>query len=460
MKKSIRETFSSPIVMILMILLVVTVLTYLIPAGEFDRTVDPVSGITVVDGASFHLVEKRYIGVMDFFSGIHLGFMNAADVIFMCFFSSFYIRVITESGAFSAGISTLLRRFGKNKRLLIPFFILIISLTGFTYGETEDLYPLIPLFVSAAVMAGFDPVVGVAISGGAVMVGFASSAFNPYTIGVAQKIAELPLYSGALFRTLVYAVFVAAYTLYVMRYARTHSGPDCLAGYDDIAAEDIRTTDAPFTLRHKIVLLGFLVIVGLMIYGALRLEWYFTEISALFIIGGVFSCIFLRASPKESVRMAIDGFRDIIMGVIVIGLARSILVLLSGAQVIDTVVYGLYHAVSALPKFLAPVGMLLVQTILNFFIPSGSGQASAVMPIMTPLSDLLGMNRQVAVLAFQMGDGFSNMLWPTAACAVICGIARVPLQKWYRFLLPFYGAAFLLQCVFILIANAIPLGPF
>ena len=428
MKKSIKETFSSPIVMILMILLVVTVLTYLIPAGEFDRTVDPVSGITVVDGASFHLVEKRYIGVMDFFSGIHLGFMNAADVIFMCFFSSFYIRVI--------------------------------SLTGFTYGETEDLYPLIPLFVSAAVMAGFDPVVGVAISGGAVMVGFASSAFNPYTIGVAQKIAELPLYSGALFRTLVYAVFVVAYTLYVMRYARTHSGPDCLAGYDDIAAEDIRTTDAPFTLRHKIVLLGFLVIVGLMIYGALRLEWYFTEISALFIIGGVFSCIFLRASPKESVRMAIDGFRDIIMGVIVIGLARSILVLLSDAQVIDTVVYGLYHAVSALPKFLAPVGMLLVQTILNFFIPSGSGQASAVMPIMTPLSDLLGMNRQVAVLAFQMGDGFSNMLWPTAACAVICGIAKVPLQKWYRFLLPFYGAAFLLQCVFILIANAIPLGPF
>lgn len=464
MKQKLSSWLSSPVIMVFLIYTLVFFLTFSIPSGEYVREVNAVTGITEIQGSSFHYVEKQYMNFMDFFRGLHLGFVEASDIIFMCFFSCFYIRVINESGAFDAGIGAVLRRFRKKSKYMLPAIIIIVSLAGYSYGEAEDIYPLIPLFVATAIKVGYDDVVGVAISGGAVMMGFSASAFNPYTIGVAQKIAELPLYSGALYRSFIYVFFMALYIWWVMRYgkkllAKGAGGYGSLAAPQEPGAPD-QTGVPAFTTQHKVILLGFAAVVAFMIYGAMNLGWYFTEISALFIIGALATCAYKRYSPTKTVELLLGGMQDILLGVLVIGLARGILVIMSRAVVIDTVVYGLFNAVQLLPRVLFPIGMLLVETILNFVIPSGSGAAATIMPIMVPLADLLGVNRQVAVLAFQMGDGFSNLIWPTAGISVLCSLAKVPLQKWYKFFVPFFLIVLVLMCTLLIAADMMSYGPF
>lgn len=460
-----RFLSSSPVVTIMGILFIVVILTYIIPSGEFAREIDPSNGVAVVVGDSFQMIEKEYLSVMDIFTSIHQGFVDASDIIFLCFFSSFYIRVITDCGAFYASIHYLIRKLGKRKKLIIPIMIVVVSLAGVTYGELEDIYPLIPLFVSTACLLQYDAIVGIAISGGAVMIGFAASAFNPYTIGVAQSIAGLPLYSGAWYRIIIYIVFISFYIWWVMRYAakiRNSNTVDSLKhlNHNQVDNQVDYDESTPFTWRQKVVIFGFMFVVGFMIYGAMQLGWYFKEISALFIMGTLLSCFFLGYNGQKIVDTAIAGFKDILLGVMVIGLARSILVVLNMSLVIDTMIYYLYRLMILLPKALFPIGILFIQTITNFFIPSGSGQAAAIMPIMIPLADLLDVNRQVSILAFQMGDGYSNLIWPTGAIAVICGIGKVSLHKWYKFFLPFFLLMLILQCVFLIIANSIGYGHF
>jgi uncharacterized ion transporter superfamily protein YfcC len=457
-----RFLSASPVATIMGILMVIVLLTYVIPSGEFVREIDPSTGLAVVDGTSYHQIAKPFLSLMDIFTSIHQGFIEAADIIFLCFFSSFYIRVITDCGAFYAVVQSLIRKLGKNKQLMIPIVILAVSLAGVTYGELEDIYPLIPLFVTTSILLGYDAIVGVAISGGAVMIGFAASAFNPYTIGVAQNIAGLPLYSGWQLRLVIYLVFIAFYIFWVMRYASridAELNEDAAIYADQIKVLD-ESQDQILTGQHKVVIAGFLAVVAAMIYGAMQLGWYFKEISALFLMGALFSCVVLGYKPQQTVDTALAGFKDILLGVMVIGLARSILVMLNESLVLDTVIYGLYQVMLLLPKALFPIGILFIQTITNLFIPSGSGQAAAVMPIMIPLADLLEVNRQVSILAFQMGDGYSNLLWPTGAIAVVCGIGKVSLQRWYKFFMPFFMGIVVLECVFLIIANAIGYGPF
>ena len=462
MKKRIQAVFSSPVATIFFVFLLIVALSYFVPAGQFDRNVDPISGITVVNGESYHTVDKIYLGPLGIFECIFQGFIDASDIIMLCFFSSFYIRVITESGSFTGAISSLIRALGSKKKLILPLMIIAVSLCGFSYGETEDIYPLVPLFVATSIMVGYDGMIGVAISGGAVSLGFAASAFNPYTIGVAQQIAELPMFSGAWFRIIIYIVLLSLYIWWVMRYAGRLERGKIKSLVADVNYDDLMNAQHEYTFgwKQKVIMVGFAVIVLLMIYGAMALGWYFKEIGALFLMGGVLSALLMRYNTQQFVSLVVDGFRDIMLGVVAIGLARSILVVMSETLIIDTVVYSLFTAVRFLPQFLLPIGMFFVQTLINFFIPSGSAQAAASMPIMIPLGDLLGINRQVSVLAFQMGAGFSNMIWPTCSIAIMCGLGRISLQRWYKFFLPLFGIMFVLLCVFLLIANAIPLGPF
>ena len=462
MRKRIQAVFSSPIATIFFVFLLIVICSYFIPAGQFDRTVDPVSGITIVDGESYHTVDKVYLTPLGIFECIFQGFIDASDIIMLCFFSSFYIRVITESGSFTGAISSLIHFLGRRKNLILPLMIIAVSLCGFSYGETEDIYPLVPLFVATSIMVGYDGMIGVAISGGAVSLGFAASAFNPYTLGVAQQIAELPMFSGAWFRSILYVILLVLYIWWVMRYASRLEKGKIKSLVSDIDYSDLMDTKHHFDFgwKQKTIMIGFAVIVLCMIYGAMTLGWYFKEIGALFLMGGVFSALLMRYNTKQFVALVVEGFRDIMLGVVAIGLARSILVAMTDTLIIDTVVYTLFLAVRALPQALLPVGMFFVQMLINFFIPSGSAQASASMPIMIPMVDLLEINRKVSVLAFQLGDGFSNLIWPTSSIAIMCGLGRFSLQRWYKFFGPFFGAMLLLACCTLFLANAIPLGPF
>lgn len=460
-KKSILDM---PIATIFLIYLVVVLLTFVVPSGEFQRFVDDATGITLIDAESFNFITKKYIGFMGVFTSMFNGFAQAVDIILLCFFSSFYIRVLTVSGAFKGSISALILKLGNKKKLVLPLLMLVISLAGFTYGETEDLYPLMVLFVSTAIMLGYDGLTGLAISAGPVVIGFSTSAFNPYTVGYAQQIAELPLYSGAWFRTIMYIIMISAYIWWVMRYTNALESGKIKSYVEDIDYSSIHDSEAElhseFTGKHKVLMLLLVAVITAMIIGASKFGWYFTEIGALFLMGGIFSSMIMRYSMEENVTNFIEGFKDIMMGVIVIGLARSILVVMQETMIIDSVIHFLFQGVKFLPNVLVPVGMLIVQTITNFFIPSGSGQAAASMPIMTPLADMLAVNRQVAVLAFQLGDGLANLLWPTCAIAVFCGLSNVPLQRWYKLFIPFYVIMLILSSVFLVVAQIMQLGPF
>ena len=423
-EKKKKFTFpSSPLVLFIIVILV-AILTYIVPAGQYQYVTDA-SGNSIVDPTSFQYVEQNPLNPFRVFVAIQEGFIDGAQIIFLILAGYFWVYSVMRSSAFTAMIHTLLSGSGKRNKMIIPICILIFALAGSTYGEMETVYGLIPIFVTLAIALGYDALVGVCMCMGAVAVGFASATTNPFTIGIAQSYANLPMFSGLAYRWIIFAAFVGTYIIFVMWYAaRIKKNPErgLLYGLDFSAFQVDLEQREKFTTTHKIVLLGMVVTILVIIYGSLNLGWYINEMAG---------------------------------AVVVVGLSRTILVIMSQGMIIDTVIYALSTLLNGLPTWATAEMMLVAQNIINFFIPSGSGQAAAIMPIMVPLADLTGVNRQIAVLAYQFGDGYSNLLWPTAACTVMCGIAKVPLGKWYRFFLPLFGIMFVLQMFFIFVATLI-----
>lgn len=342
--------------------------------------------------------------------------------------------------------------------------MIIFALAGSTYGEWDTIFGLIPIFVGIAIAVGYDAMVGLAMSGMAVAIGFASATTNPFTIGIAQTIAELPLFSGLLFRCLVFAVFLGVGIWWTMRYAKMvkeDPSKSYVLGIDMGSLEIDRSSldELEFTGKRKLTLLLLFGTIIFIVYSTLELGWYLDEMSAVFLFSGVIISIFWRMSPDETLENLMTACREILIGALIVGMARAIMVVMREGNILDTVIYAMYQPLRSAPKWLAAEGMLVFQNIMNFFIPSGSGQAAAVMPIMIPLADLVGINRQVAVLAYQFGDGYSNLFWPVGGIAVMASIARVPLNKWYKFFLPLFGIMFILQAAFVALAVAINYGP-
>jgi uncharacterized ion transporter superfamily protein YfcC len=464
---STKRKFQAPhgFVIIFCIILLVTFATYVIPAGQFDRVENVATGRMVVDADSYHRVEQSPVGLFGLFVNIKEGFVSAADVIFLIFFAYAYIFVILKTGAFHGLIKRMLELTEGKEHLMIPAFMIVFGLAGSTYGEFETIYGLIPIFVGLAIVLGYDAIVGLSMSGMAVAVGFAAGTTNPFTVGIAQSIAELPLFSGLLFRWFAFVVFMTIAIWWTMRYAKmVKNDPekslvkDINFGELTMRKDDLK--DAEFTGRHKIIMIGLVFAIATIVYGSLNLGWWLNEMSAVFIIGMVISGYLGGFGANKIAETFIEGCSAIVMGALIVGLARAVLMVLMDGRIIDTVVYSLSVPLGALPAWGSAIGMLVSQTIINFFIPSGSGQATAIMPIMTPLADLVGITRQVAVLAAHFGDGFSNLLWPTTGIIVMCGVSKVPYIRWIKYFLPLFGIMFLAQAVLLIIGVATGYGPF
>jgi len=219
-------------------------------------------------------------------------------------------------------------------------------------------------------------------------------------------------------------------------------------------------SNAEFNNKHKIIIAALFVTIGCIVYGSLKFGWYIDEMAAIFLISGIVISIFWGFKSNEIANNFLEACANMVIGAMVVGLSRSILVIIQNGNIIDTIIYNLYLPLKNLPPWAGAEGMLVVQNILNLFIPSGSGQATAVMPIMTPLSDLIGVNRQIAILAYQFGDGYSNLIWPTGGIVVMASIAKIPLERWYKFFAPLFGIMFLLQSFFIILSIFIGYGPF
>ena len=452
-----KFTFPSSKLLLFILIVVVTIATYIIPAGEYQYTTND-AGTTVVDASSYTQVEQSPVSPFRMFVAVAQGFVDGAQVIFLILFGYFWIYSIMKTGALNALISKLISGKEKSAKLFIPISIFLWALAGSTYGELDTVWGLVPIFIAVAIAFGYDAIVGVCMCYGAVSVGFASATTNPFTIGIAQSIAELKLFSGMGYRIIIFIVFVGVWTIITMTYgSKVKKDPtkSVVYGMDFSAFKIESSEDNKFTTKQKIIVAGMALAIFMIVFGSLKFGWYLDEMSAVFAIGGLLTSVIDGRSAENICNDLSNSFSEMMDAIVVIGLSRTILVIMKSGLIIDTIVYACASLMNGLPQWATAEMMLIFQNLLNFFIPSGSRQATAIMPIIVPLADLTGLSRQVAVLAYQFGDGYSNMLWPTASCAICMGIAKIPLGKWYKFILPVFGILFAMQSFFVILATFI-----
>lgn len=461
--------------LIFSIIAIAVVLTWIVPAGAFEKTEIEVEGVgtrEVVVPGSYHRVEQPFASlggrlmhsVAMLFKAPILGFIDpdAAPIIAFVLLIGGAFAVLQKTGAVDAGLRRLVRASRQSRLievLLIPLFMTLFSLGGAVFGMSEETIPFILIFVPLALALGYDSITGVAIPGLGSGVGFAAAFLNPFTVGVAQGIAGLPLFSGAGFRVGLWFVATAVVTAFVMRHAhRVHKDPErsptfALDQRKRAEGMHLDLADEAFTGRQKATLVVFAFGIAALVFGVLAYQWYIIEIAALFVALGIAMGVVGGLGPDATAKAFMEGAKDLAVTAIIIALARGILIVMVDGQIIDTILYGAASAVGQAGPTVAAQAMFAFQTAINFFIVSGSGQAALTMPLMAPLADLIGVTRQTAVLAFQMGDGFTNMIIPTSA--VLMGsltLAGVPWTTWAKWLIPLQVALFLLGLVVLFVA--------
>ena len=455
-----RLHFPHTFVLIFLIAALTAIMANIVPAGQYDRVLNEATGRTVVEPSSFHYVEKIGCSITDFFRAFPQAFQESAQIMFFIAFAYFFVRMLLKNGTFDALVGWSLRKVGHNIRLIIPVCMLLFGLMGSTIGLFEETYGMIPVFMAIAIAMGFDGVVGSSIVYIAVAIGFAAATLNPFTVGVAMPIAEVAYpTSGMGFRILCFAIFMLTGIIYVWRYAsRIQADPtrSVLYGepnsFDGMVGSKEELMAKRFNTRQIISCVIFIVTIGVLIWGTMPARgWYIDEIATLFLVSGLVTALVSGFNGNDIAQCFIDSFKEMAYGMLVVGLSRSVQVIMNNAMITDTVVHALANGLQHFTGVLSALGMLFAQNIINFFIPSGSGQAIVTMPILTPLADLVGVSRETAVLAFQFGDGFSNIFWPTSVFTM-CGIMQVPINKWYRYVTPLFLILFAEQIVLIILS--------
>lgn len=439
----------------LIIVVIAMVMTWIVPAGNFERAYNEEIGRELVVPGSYQVVERNPVGVWGMIQSLFEGMVEAADIIFFILIAYGYVFMLLKTGAIDSLVGAMLRKFGENDRLLIPAFMILFGIAGSTFGMYEETYGLIPAFIAIAIALGYDGLVGGAIVFVGVATGFAAATINPFTVGIAQSIAQVsPSTSLMVFRVICWALFMSLSIGYTMWYAnKVKKNPDAsyvkgvtFRGLEGKSRQEVLALN--FTTQHKLGLLGFLLVIAAIVVGVTGFGFYLNELSAIFIIAIAYTGVVNKMKPGRVAEVFIEGASNAVFGALLVGIARSIEVVLTQANIIDTIIFSLANTIQGFHQYFAAVAMLVVQNIVNFFIPSGSGQAAVMMPIMAPLSDVIGVSREVAVTAYHFGDGFSNMFWPTAV-ATECGIMGIAMNRWYKFITPLFIMMFLLQALLI-----------
>ncbi|MEQ8707326.1 MAG: Na+/H+ antiporter NhaC family protein [Phaeodactylibacter sp.] len=443
------KKFPDTLLIIFGIMIVFIALTWIVPAGEFERTL--ANGREVLVPGSYQRVEANPQGLGALLQGPVRGFISAAQIIAFVFLVGGAFGIITKTGAIDAGLQSIINfseRHPRYRHWILPLVITLFSLAGATFGMSEEVLVFVLITIPLALALGYDSITGIAVSFVGAGLGFAGAFINPFTIGVAQGIAELPPASGMGYRLLVWVVTTVIGIIYIMRYAlRLEQDPTLSPVYELDQKRDLgqlgNAEQLPFTAAHRYVLLALSAALLLLVYGVGQWGWYINEIAGLFIGLGIVAAIISHLGLEESVAAFKDGAQDMMTAALVIAMAKGLIVIAEEGKIIDTLLHTIAGLSEGLPKAVTVEIMFLFQTLLNFFVPSGSGQAALTMPIMAPLSDLLGISRQTAVLAFQFGDGLSNLIIPTSGVTMgVLAIAKIPYNVWVRWFLPL----FLLLC--------------
>ena len=363
--------------------------------------------------------------------------------------------VVVKTGAFHAGIGTILKKLKGKEILLVPIIMMIFGLGGSVFGMASEFYGFYPLIVGLGVALGYDAMFGFAIIAVGEFVGFMGATLNPYSVGIAQTISGVELYSGTGYRAICFVIFMAISIIYVMVYGRKikkNPGASVVFGEKNIHAFDRdELNEYSFTLKDGLVLLDVLVVLVVLMLGLIKWGWDFPQLCGLFLLMSMIAAAICKWSPNKWCSEFIDSAKTAMWGCILTGIAKAITVVMQDAQIMDTVIYGLSNVLKNAPHAVSAQVMLVVQTLINFFIPSATGQASATMPIMAQLADIIGVSRQTAVLAFQLGDGFSNSVLPMSSSLMgYLAVSKIPYSKWLKFMMPLFLIWTALGCLFML----------
>ena len=437
-------------VILVAIIIIAAIATYLIPAGEFTRFKDAATGKTLVEAGSYHRIASNPLNPLLIPSAIYTGIVKST---FMLIIGGAF-EVITSTGALTALCKKLSKTFSKHKYAVIPVFLTLFSIFGFTMGMSSEVMIFVPIGITLALFLGLDKVTGTAMIALGAAVGFTAGILNPFNVGVAQDIAELQLFSGMAYRIVILVILLAATSAYIIIYAKkVAANPEKSVIYGiqedtEYTFEDVSDSISKSQIAVLVIMAaGF----GILIYGLSKKGWYFEEMSGLFIFMGIACGLVSGYGPSRIAKEFGNGAKGIVVGCLIIGIARTVEVILSDAKILDTIVYGIVNIVNVMPGSIKAVGMFICQSLINCVIVSGTGQAAVTMPLMVPVSDLVGISRQTAVLAFQLGDGFSNSVLPMSSSLMgYLAVSKIPYSKWLKFMMPLFLIWTALGCLFML----------
>ncbi|MBD1583759.1 YfcC family protein [Pseudoalteromonas sp. S16_S37] len=428
------------LILLLGMMVAALVATWVIPQGFFD-TATTDSGRQMVLAGTYHLAENtKLLTPWDLLKAIPRAFAAAQDVIFFVLIVGGVLSIARATGTVDALIGRLLEKHGDKPQNLIFMVVFCFALASSAIGTAGEYIPFVLILVALCKAMKLDAMTAVGMIIAGYGIGYGVSAFNPFTVLIAQQIADIPVYSGIWLRLAIFLPFVLIGFHHVWRYTKRVQANPALSMMKDVEcplAGQAQQNYPSLNKRHQLILMSFIVTLAVAVWGIATLHWYLYELGGLFIAWGILISILGKLSADDAAHKFIDGVSDLVTTAILIGVARGIALILEDGQILHTIVNGLSTPLSYVAAEVSAVGMLLIQTLLNLFIPSGSGQAYVTMPLMVPVGDLVGVPRQVAVLAYQFGDGFSNMIVPTNAVLMgILGMAGVPYTHWFRFCVP------------------------
>jgi uncharacterized ion transporter superfamily protein YfcC len=507
MLKRIPHTY----VIVFSIVILAAVLTWIVPGGVFDRHTVSVNGIdrNVVIPGSFHYTGNNP-QTWQIFSALYDGFVDKSAIIVFILIIGGAFWIMNESKAIDVAIQSFLRfvkRIEHNRiiskigadNLIFILIMSLFSLFGAVFGMSEETIAFVVIFVPLAISMGYDSIVGICLCFVGAALGFAGAILNPFTIGIAQGLADLPLFSGIEYRLFCWVIINIFGFTFILRYARSvKKNPLKSPVYEDdkywrdrqesghqeivyhtplsawvtylivlgvlaifswlypetilsIGENKVSFPALPilsgffaltgwFTLRKSvhffiIQILSFTML--FLIVGVMGYGWYIMEIATLFFTMGLVTGIAMNYSPNRITKLFLDGVKDIQSAALVVGLAGGIIIILNNGNIIDTILYKLSESISGMGKLASVTMMYVIQNILNVIIPSGSAKAALTMPMMSQFSDLIGVSRQATVMTYQLGDGFTNLISPTSGVTLgVLSVAKIPFDKWVKWVLP------------------------
>jgi len=455
----------NPIIIIACIILISAIASYIIPAGIYDRIEDAGTGRMVVDPSTFRYTDQNPTGFMDLFTSVTLGFQGGSSIIAFLFIVGGSLGILSATGAINSGLGTLVKKMKGKELLMIPVIMLVFSTCSTLAGCNEEYLAFLPLLITVCLAVGFDSITALALIFCSVGTGYGAGCTNAFTVGVAQGIAGLPTFSGLNYRMIIFAILLIINISFVMRYAmKVKKNPQSSVMYEydrtrnlELNVEEIN----PLTGRQKICLIALAVTFLCLIIGVIKFGFYMDEISALFLIMGIVTGIIGGLNAREIADNFVAGCKGMMLPCLMVGLCKAATLILTDANIMDTIVHTLASILNHIPSSFTAFGMFIVQDLFNILVPSGSGQAAITMPIMAPLADLVGVTRQTAVFAFQFGDAFTNPITPASGMTMSClALAAVPYKKWLKFILPLIGLWWIVAFCFLTYATSVGIGPF